>query len=162
MVTPERASQLGHDLSLLLDCTIIMLGDTPHIIKCKHTRYSVETLDKMTEDEWNRLGEIHREVYGTGKLPKPKIVVELDRVFTIAPGLDEQKKRVEEGRCLRCGKSFDTPYPEPTSKGGGNYEIMSVACCARCNQIATSALFRDRSAYWDGSIRPPWQQSSLL
>ena len=153
MIMPERRSFLGRKLSLVLECSILQSGDTPHILKCNHARYSVETLDKMTEGEWDNLATIHRRTYGAGKVSPPRTIVELDKVIV--------KQPIDKGGCWRCGKPFDNSHPKPTKEGDTQTEILCIHWCSRCNQVGSSALFRQASAYWDGSIRPPWQNSEL-
>ena len=134
MVTPERAQQLGHDLSLLLDCPVGMLGDTPHILKCKHARYSIEKLDNMSKEEWEDLGKIHRETYETGMLP------ESDKVLTIAPrreGLEERIKMASKSTTFEVWSPFPPEYFTP--------ENFHNACAEKWERMCKEPSFSSLS-----------------
>jgi len=49
-------------------------------------------------------------------------------------------------KCRRCGKEFDTPYPE-IKNGKGILDIATVEWCASCNEFAMHILYRGTSAY---------------
>ncbi len=64
------------------------------------------------------------------------------------------------GICLRCGKEYDDPRPEIIIPGV-NPEIATSEWCAECNKVSMAALYRNRSAYYEYGIRPPWQSEGI-
>lgn len=50
------------------------------------------------------------------------------------------------GVCLRCGRKYETPFPEVVIPDG-RMEIASEEWCADCNRLAMTLVFREISAY---------------
>jgi len=64
-----------------------------------------------------------------------------------------------EGKCRRCGREFDNPVPEVTHPED-NREIASVECCADCNTLIMSVIFRGISAYRKERLYDPLRGGS--
>jgi len=59
------------------------------------------------------------------------------------------------GVCLRCGREYETPFPEIVRPGGWE-EIATKEWCADCNKLVMSVIFREISAYrTEGSLYDP-------